>query len=140
MKSESPSLALKRAITHLQKRQTEEGKLVKEQFLITYESLKPVNVVRRMFSDLIDQSDMRSSLLQSVSGMVSGYLTNLLVARFSPNRFVRFLGTVVQMMVSNFFVQHGDTLRAKVGGWIEKLLVRFHSGDDNVEDKLSPES
>ena len=52
MENQYTAETLKEAIKKLEIKQAEEGQLVKEQLLITYENLKPVNILRNIVKDV----------------------------------------------------------------------------------------
>ena len=54
---------LQAAIISLEKRQSEEGLLLKEQFSITYESLKPFNVLRKAIIDIFTPIELKQGIL-----------------------------------------------------------------------------
>ena len=46
------SAGLREAIVVLEKRQATEGKILKEQFMLAYESMKPINLIKNTFKVL----------------------------------------------------------------------------------------
>ncbi|HEY3388496.1 MAG TPA: hypothetical protein VGK38_02920 [Prolixibacteraceae bacterium] len=113
--------ALKKSISILERRQTEEGILLREQFTVTYESLKPVNVLRKILSDIAEPSDIKDSLIQTVTGLITGYFSRKILVRSSRNPLLRLAGVFVQYGVTNFVSRHSDSIRALGLYYINRL-------------------
>ena len=61
--------ALKLAILQLEQRQEEEGKILKEQFKLTYNSLKPANILMGALKDLSSSTLLKDNILNSSVGL-----------------------------------------------------------------------
>ena len=121
--------ALRAAILRLEKRQTEQGLLVKEQFAVTYESLKPFNVLRNAVTDIFTPFELKQGLLETSAGILSGYLSRVLVVRDSKNPFLRLAGVFVQYSVTNVITKNSEAIMRVATVFIEKLL--HHSQKEN---------
>jgi len=121
--------ALRAAIIRLEKRQTEEELLLKEQFSITYESLKPFNVLRKAVTDIFTPVELKQGLLETSAGILSGYLSRVLVVRDSKNPFLRLAGVFVQYSVTNVITKNSEAIMRVATVFIEKLL--HHSQKEN---------
>jgi len=104
--------ALRKSISVLELRQIEEGKLLREQFTVTTESLKPINILRKMFVDIAEPSELKDSLLQTITGLISGYLSRKMLVRSSKNPLIRLAGIFVQYGVTNFVSRNSDSIKA----------------------------
>jgi len=103
--------ALKRSISILERRQIEEEKLLREQFTVTLESMKPVNVLRKMFTIIAEPSEIKDSFLQTVTGLISGYISRKILVRSSKNPLLRLAGILVQYGVTNFVSKNSDSIK-----------------------------
>jgi len=120
---------LRAAIINLEKRQSKEGLLLKEQFSVTYESLKPFNVLRKAIVDIFTPVELKQGLLETSAGILSGYLSKILVVRNSKNPFLRLAGIFVQYGVTNVITKNSESLMRIVSSFIEKLIP--HSPKEN---------
>lgn len=120
---------LQAAIISLEKRQSEEGRLLKEQFSITYESLKPFNVLRKAIIDIFKPIELKQGILDTSAGILSGYLSRALVVRNSKNPFLRLAGMFIQYGVTNVITKNSDTIMKVASAFIEKLMR--HSPKEN---------
>jgi hypothetical protein len=103
---------LKDAIRALESEQAEKGRLLKEQLVLTYESLKPANILRNTLKELFSGSHLMENISGTTFGMVIGYLIKKLVVRESSGKFRRILGSVFQLGISKFIAQKADYIRA----------------------------
>jgi hypothetical protein len=116
--------ALKKSIEVIERRQREEGKLLREQFTVTFESLKPINVLRKMLNDIAEPSALKETLIQTITGLISGYISRKLLVRSSKNPLLRLAGVLVQYGVTNFVAKNSDSIKALGLYYINKLSSR----------------
>ena len=120
---------LQAAIISLEKRQSEEGLLLKEQFSITYESLKPFNVLLKAIIDIFTPIELKQGILDTSAGILSGYLSRALVVRNSKNPILRLAGMFIQYGVTNVITKNSDAIMKVTSAFIEKLMR--HSQKEN---------
>ncbi len=113
---------LRFAIYQLEKKQAEEGRLLKEQFFLTYESLKPANLFRNTMSDVAASPYLIDNILGTAIGLGTGYLTRKVTLGTSGNVFKRFFGSVMQFGVTNIVARHPGTIKA-IGHFIFKHVL-----------------
>jgi hypothetical protein len=115
---------LRKAILLLEIKQANEGKLLKEQFSVTYESLKPVNLIKNTFSELITAPDLKGNLLNAVISLTAGYLTKKTIVGQSHNPIKTIIGSLLQMGVSNLVAKNADGIKSSVSDLINNFLNR----------------
>ena len=113
--------ALNKSILLLQNKQEDELVLLKEQFHITYESLKPINIIKTTVSKVMESPELKNNLVNNVIGAATGYLSKIVLFGASRNPVTRLMGTLLQFAVTNITAKHGDTI--KLAG--EKIIQRF---------------
>lgn len=111
MKKANATDTLNQTIALLENRQKQELKILKEQFEITYESLKPVNLIKGAFKEMSTASDLKGNIINNVIGMSTGYITKKLLLGSSHNPVRRILGTVLQFVITNVVTKHTDSLK-----------------------------
>ncbi|MEI7523311.1 MAG: hypothetical protein WCJ95_03230 [Mariniphaga sp.] len=109
--------ALRVAIIKLETRQVAEEKLLRDQFFVTYESLKPVNVIRAAINEFLTLSDLKEPLIETTAGIITGYLSRVLITRNSKNPLLRISGIIAQYGITN--------LVSKNSTKIVKVALRF---------------
>ena len=111
MQKTTAAEALKKSILVLEQRNIEDGRLLREQFAITYQSLKPINVIRKVISDFAEPMGAKENLTQTIAGLVSGYFSRKILVRSSKNPLLRLAGVFLQYGVTNFVAKHSDTIK-----------------------------
>jgi len=112
MEKITSSAELKNAIKQLEIEHAEKGILLKEQFLITYESLKPINVIKNYFKEIVSAENLADHLMGNVLSVVSGYFSKKIVVNGSDNKFRQLLGSVLQFGVTKVIAQHAETIES----------------------------
>ena len=108
MKKSNETDDLNETIALLEYRQKQELRILKEQFEVTYDSLKPLNIIKKAFNDMTTSSELKGNLINNVIGMSTGYLTKKLLLGSSHNPFKRILGNVLQFVITNVVTKHTD--------------------------------
>lgn len=101
---------LRAAIIKLENRQIIEEKLLKDQFFVTYESLKPVNVIRAAINEFLTLSDLKEPLLETTAGIITGYLSRVLIIRNSKNPLIRLAGIFAQYGITNLISKNSSKI------------------------------
>lgn len=107
------TIELNAAILLLENKQTEEGFLLKEQFKITYEGLKPANLIRSTFKELVTAPDFKEDLLNTSISLAAGYFSKKLAIGSTNNPFKQILGSFLQMGVTSIVSKNSDDIRTK---------------------------
>jgi len=114
--------SLKESIRLLEIRQAEEGEILKQQFKVTYETLKPVNLLKKSLKDITSSAELKGDLFESVVALVSGYVSRKLMVSSKSNFFVKILGLITQFGISNLIARNADTIREFFSGLIDKFF------------------
>ena len=102
---------LKNEIQLLEVQQALEGELLIEQFYRTYESLKPVNLLKRSLSEVGSSPYLTDNIIGTAIGLATGYISKKIVVGGSGNLFRKLLGIMMQLGVTNSVAQHPGTIR-----------------------------
>lgn len=117
---------LKVAISLLESKQKEQGQLLKQQFRLTYESLKPINLIKNAFKEATQSSNIKSNIVDVSLGLVSGYLSKGLLVRGSHNPLKKVLGAVLQMGVTNFVTKKSEIIKSTGASLLKKIFNKQH--------------
>lgn len=113
---------LKEAIRLLEIEQKAEGALLKEQFKITYDSLKPANLIGSTIKDLIKSPDLKGDLLTTALSVATGYLSKKVAVGNTPNPLKQLLGTFLQMGVTGLVSKNSDAIKSIGSELLTRLL------------------
>lgn len=81
---------------------------LKQQLALTYESVKPVNILNQTLVDFKESTEVKSNLLQSVVSLAGGYISKKLLIGKSHSTFKKIMGYVVQYGVTSFISKKVD--------------------------------
>jgi hypothetical protein len=111
--------SLRSAILLLEEKQAEEGKLLKEHFLVTYESLKPVNLILSTIKEISASRDLKDNILNTSVGLTTGYLSKLLFERGTKNPVKRIIGNALMFGIVNLVSKNPETVKSLGNGLLK---------------------
>ena len=123
MENRIPRVELKNVIQLLEVQQVMEGQLLKEQFYRTYETLKPVNLLRSTISEVVSSPFLIDNIIGTAISLASGYVSKKIVVGASGNFFRKLLGVITQLGVTNSVAQHPGTIKS-IGQFLYQHLLR----------------
>ena len=127
---------LRYAILLLESRQAEEAKMVKDQLLVVYESIKPMNLLKSVFSEATGSHDLQDNLINGSVGLTAGYLSKVLFQTLTNSPVKKILGTAVMFGIKNLVSQHPEAVKSIGKGLfnlIRKMLHDHNMGTHNNE-------
>jgi hypothetical protein len=113
---------LRDAILKLESAQAQEGKILKEQFQLAYESVKPINLIKNTFKEVTASQSLKENLLNTAVGITAGYLSKKLVEGTSDSPFKKLLGTALMFGITNAVAKNPDAVKAAAKG----LFIIIH--------------
>ena len=123
MQNITSSKALRNAIQLMEEEQAIKGQLLKEQVFTTYESLKPINLIKNTLKDLSSSPYLIENIAGSVVGIATGYVSKKIVVGASANIFRKLFGTILQFGITNLVAQRSDAIKS-VGQYIVQQVFR----------------
>lgn len=120
---------LKVAIRELEDKQAEEWPLLKEQFFNTYESFKPINVLKHTLKKAIADPYLKKNIADTAIGLTTGFIAKKTIIGKTSNPFKKLLGLIIEMTVANKIATNADSIRT-VGGI---LLNQFIPSKKRIE-------
>lgn len=123
METINSAAELKIAIRQIELEQTIQGQLLKEQFIITVESLTPVNLIKGALNDISTSPYLIDNMIGSAMGLITGYFSKIIAVGSSNNPFKKLMGSVLQFGVTNIVAQHPEIFKS-VGQFIMEQI--FH--------------
>ena len=123
MENISSIAELKNAIQLLEVEQDDKGKLLKDQFYITYESFKPANLIANTLNDIGKSPYLIDNILGAAMGLITGFYSNKLILNPQGNKLKKLIGVALQFGVTNLVAKHQGTIRS-IGHVIFQHLTR----------------
>ena len=104
--------ALDAAITDLEKRKILQGGLLIEQFKVTRQSLRPINLIKDSFSKLMNTPDVLEDVLKTATGIGVGVLSKKIFLGSSPSILKKLLSGVFEFAVAKSTITNADKIKA----------------------------
>ena len=122
---------LKIAIRQLEYKQGTEWPLLKEQFLDTYESLKPINIIKSTFKEVISAPGLKTDVVNAAIGFTTGFVAKKIFIGKANNPLTKLLGIIVEMFVANKVAKNAEGIKS-VGSMILEKIVDQHRDSEKV--------
>lgn len=121
MENISTTAELKDAIQLLEAEQSVRLQEMRENFSLTYESLKPANIIKNTMKDIASSPYLFTNIFNVGVGLVAGYLSKraLFLGR-SHKKSRKLLGLVLQLGVTKLVVSAPKALKSYVQGVFSK--------------------
>lgn len=129
MKKLSVSESLDASIEALTKQQANELAVLKMQFNLTYESLKPINLIRTTINEAVQSTELKNGLMNNVMSVAVGYLSKKVLVGSTHNPLKAILGTVIQFAVSGLVSSNADKLKS----FASNLFKSFSKEEEEEE-------
>jgi len=136
MAKQSAVDSLKESIRLLEIRQVEEGQALKEQFRITYESLKPLNLIKSSLNELTSSVEIKNSLFETIVSILTGYLTKKMMVSSKSNPFMKILGALLQFGVTSIVAKNAESIRNYIMGIIDRFIQPEEQEEDIPETEV----
>jgi hypothetical protein len=111
MQTITSSARLKEVIQILEVEQAIKGQALKQQFRLTYESLKPANLFLSALNDITSSPNVIDNVLGTTVGLVSGFISKKIFIGTSGNLFRKLIGSFMQFGVSNLVANHPNAIK-----------------------------
>jgi hypothetical protein len=122
MENQYTAESLKLEIKALEIKQAEEGKLLKEQLIITYENLKPINILRNIAKDFYSSENYKQDFVEIVAGMTSGFITKKIIVGQSKNPMLKLVGLAIQFGITTLVSRKYNTIKDSVIQYVNQFL------------------
>jgi len=129
MKKSNELKALEDAINQLKTQRAQELILLRNQFYLTYESLKPINLIKHTFKEASSSTEIKEGMVSSVIGLTTGYFTKAILIGSSANPIKKILGTLLQFTVATLVAQNSDSIKSIGKVVLDKLFKKPADND-----------
>jgi hypothetical protein len=112
MQNITSAAELKDAIQLLEAEQSIKGQLLREQLFLTYESLKPANLLRNALKEISSTPYLIDNISGTAMGMLGGFLSKKIFVGTSGNLMRKLFGSVLQIGVTNLVSQNSEIIKS----------------------------
>lgn len=117
--------SLRDAILRLESKQFDEAIMLREQFNLTYESIKPVNLIKSIFKQAIESRDLKDNLLNTSVGLTAGYFFKILFQGLTKSPIKKLLGTAIMFGITNVIAKNPETVKSFGSGFLKMILSKL---------------
>lgn len=103
---------LKNAIQFLEFEHSVKKQLLREQVYLTYESLKPINLLKSILQEISSSQNTIDNILGTTVGLASGYISKKIIVGRSANTIRKLVGSLLQFGVTTIVAQHPDMIKS----------------------------
>ena len=103
MKALTQKKLLKEHIVALENKQVHDFETLKNQYQVTIDSFKPLNLIKDSILDVATVSNIKSYLINGAVGLGAYYLSKTFTNENEKNAMKRTIGKVVNFALKNFF-------------------------------------
>jgi hypothetical protein len=112
MKKLNETDALNELIQLNQQQYDNDLRLLKEQFHIAYESIKPINLIKNLVHEVTASPEIKEDVLSNVLGLATGFISKKIMIDENGCTFKKVIGTVLQFAVANVVSKHSANIKA----------------------------
>ena len=102
---------LKNQIRFLESKRSQDLRALKDQLHFTFESLRPVNLIRDTLHEVSEAPDLKENFVNSSIGMATGFVTNRLFMQGSHNPIKRAIGSLLQIGITNIVTKNPGPIK-----------------------------
>ncbi|MEO8086799.1 MAG: hypothetical protein ABI763_08270 [Bacteroidota bacterium] len=138
MSKVNSSDSLARAISLLEIKREEELHDLKSQFQITYESLKPMNVLKNTWKEITESPSIKTGISGTAVGIASGYIAKNILFGFTKNPIKKLAGIAIQALVTNLAANNSGNIIQSARQLINLVSSKIsHSKKDFSESEIN---
>lgn len=115
---------LKKMILEKETEHKIEGELLKEQFHLAYESIKPINIIKNTFKEIVFVPGIRENAINSAMGLSAGFIAKKLFTGRSHSLVKNILGFILEIAVAGRVSKNADEIKAFGGTLLKKIITR----------------
>lgn len=123
MKTKLTSEDLDDTIRILEEKQASQLSLLKEQFYLTYESVRPLNFLKETLSSLAKTPEFQGNLKDNLIGFATGFLTKKVIIGKTMNPLQNIAGVLFQIGVTDVVSRNSENIKI-VGKRLYQILTK----------------
>jgi hypothetical protein len=112
MQNITSAAELKDAIQLLEAEQSIKGQLLREQLFLTFESLKPINLLKNTLKEISSTPYLIDNISGTAMGLLGGFLSKKIFVGTSGNLLRKLFGSVLQIGVTNLVTQNSEIIKS----------------------------
>lgn len=129
--------SLREAVLILEKKQEREGQDLRDHFRLTFDSIRPLNLIKSAFTEVRESQDIKDHLVSTGVGLVAGHVSKKAFESVSHSPVKQLIGTAIQFGVTNVVARHPDLVLAAGKGLFHLIRNAMRRSEDDSELETS---
>jgi hypothetical protein len=125
---------LEDAIKLLEFKKAEEEELLKEISYMTFESLKPINMIKNIFKEAVEPQNLKDNLVSTSVGLGFGYLSKILFQSVVRVPFKKFIGSALMLSIENLVAKNPEIVSAIATFFLNSFSKKSDKDDSKEVD------
>ncbi len=100
-----------------------EGNALKAHCLLSYESLKPVNLLKNTLGESMSEPGVKDNVVNTMIGVTTGFIVKKIFSSKSDTPLTKLTGVILEVLVSGAVTKNAGLIRS-AGGYIFKTIFR----------------
>ena len=122
MKKSTSADKLRESVLLLELKQANDWILLKEQFHATYESLKPINIIKNTFEEAVSAPDLKTNIVNAAIGITTGFIAKKVLIGKTYNPFTKLIGIILEIGVTKIAAKNADGIKSVGSIILNKIL------------------
>ncbi len=131
---------LEDTIKLLEYKKAEDEQLLKEISYMTYESVKPINMLKNIFKESLTPQNLKENLINTSVGLGFGYLSKILFQSVVRVPFKKLIGSALMLSIENMVVKNPEIVSAIATFFLNSFNKKPDSEDSKEVDSEEHQS
>lgn len=131
--------SLQSTLRTLEQRQSSEGQALRDHFRLTYETMRPANLIKSALTEVTQSQDLKDHLVSTGVGLVAGHASKAVFESVSDSPIKGLVGTAIQFGITNAVARHPDVVIAASRGVLRMLRSAWRSRNEVSESTSETE-
>jgi hypothetical protein len=116
---------IKQLIRQLESQQAIDLQQLRVQMHATYENIKPINLVRNTFKEVVASEELTDNIVNTSVGLAAGYVSKTLFEKASHSPFRKLMGTALLFGVTNLVAKNPHTVKSIGTDFVNIVKYQF---------------
>lgn len=130
LKPPAPGELIRKLILEKSLQHASEGQQLKVHYHRTYESLRPVNIIRDTIKNVFVSPELKTGIVNYLMGIASGFIVKKVITGRSSSTLASLAGMVMELVVSRKVSSNGAEIRVLAALILRKIMDRTASGKE----------
>lgn len=126
------------AILLLENKQAQEEEMLREQFYLTYESIKPINIIKNLFKESVAPPNLTNNLINTTVGFGFGYLSKVIFQSVVKIPLKKLVGNALMIGVETLVVKNPEIVQSLASGFLKIMNKRKSNKNVHREPDNEP--